>query len=302
MPPASEAGQAVPSKQPLSLAVQSLMDSYAKTEQKDEERKEKEKKKRQKKADRLLMAPPRMALPRSGAGQYMQEQMDMMHAHQVLIETDDQVPPDATHPIIEPLQQLISPLPTLPVSPEPDPLHALKEMPVNIMEHEDAAPKKQANVEEVSTCHSAKSSLTHGLVQRGCPNIFGDIGRILPISTDTSPPSGPSGSMDPPRHPPPCRGPLLQLSHAQSQSARQATPLGALVPLLEQPFAALAGLSMGILMPPLAGLSPPLRVAGLPNRQRRLLGAQTLNLLLDLLAIWDGNDGHLHLLDRCTEI
>ncbi len=88
----------------------------------------------------------------------------------------------------------------------------------------------------------------------------------------------------------------------QSQPARQAAPLGAPVPPLEKPFADLTGLAMGIsMLPPVVGPGPPLRVAGPPNQQRRLLGAQTPNLLPDLLANRDNRDGHLRLWDCHAE-
>ncbi len=113
--------------------------------------------------------------------------------------------------------------------------------------------------ENVSTYHSAKSSLTHGLVQRVRINVFGGRGRIFPLQMDTGPPSGPSGSMGPLRHLELHKGPLLQMPCMQSQPARQATPLGAPVPLLEQPFADLTGLVTGIsMLPPVVdpGLPP----------------------------------------------
>ncbi len=90
------------------------------------------------------MAPPGMAPPKASAGPLTAEQIRVVE--EVLIETEGQVPSGAIHPRIDALQELISPLPTLPVSPEPDPLRALKELPANIMEHEDAAPKKRANI------------------------------------------------------------------------------------------------------------------------------------------------------------
>ncbi len=113
------------------------MDAYSGMQQK-----ERVKEKRQKKADRLLTVPPGMALPKSGAGLCTTEQLDLVH--QVLIETDDQVPPDATRPIIEPPQQLISPLPMLQVLPISNPLLAPTDMPADIMEQEEAVPEKQA--------------------------------------------------------------------------------------------------------------------------------------------------------------
>ncbi len=155
---------------------------------------------------------------------------------------------------------------------------------------------------EVSTYHSAKSSLTHGLVQRGRPNIFRGKGRILPLLTDTGLPPGPSGSMGPPRHLTPCKGPLLQPPCAWSQPVRQAAPPGAPVPPLEQPFAALAGLAMRISMLPPVGPSPPPQSGWAAQPTVQAPRAQTPNLLLDLLAGWDDNDGRLHLLDRHTEI
>ncbi len=112
--------------------------------------------------------------------------------------------------------------------------------------------------EEVSTYHSAKSSLTHGPVLRGRPSIFGGKGRVLPPPSGTSPPSGPSGTMGPPKTIPlPCKGPLLPSPRMQGQAAKQAAPSGVPVPPLEQPFADLTGLTTGILMPPLVGPSLP---------------------------------------------
>ncbi len=82
MLPASEAEQAVPPKQPLSPAVQSLLDTHS-----EMQKKEKGKEKEQKKADRLLMASPTMALPKPAAGPCTLGQVDVVH--QVLIETED---------------------------------------------------------------------------------------------------------------------------------------------------------------------------------------------------------------------
>ncbi len=65
-------------------------------------------------------------------------------AQEILVATEDQVPADATRPTIEPLLQLISLLPTLQVSPEPNPLLAPTEMPTEIMELQEAAVQKQA--------------------------------------------------------------------------------------------------------------------------------------------------------------
>ncbi len=113
--------------------------------------------------------------------------------------------------------------------------------------------------ENVSTYHSTKSSLTHGPVQRGHTNVFGGRGRILPLQTDISLPSGPSASMGPLSHPAPCKGQFFQPC-TQSQPARLAMPLGV---LLEKPFADLTGLAMGISMPPLIlGTSPPHHQSG----------------------------------------
>ncbi len=112
--------------------------------------------------------------------------------------------------------------------------------------------------EEVSTYHSAKSSLTCGLVLRGCPCIFRGKGRVLPPPFSTGPLSGPSGTMGPPKLIPLlCKGPLLPSPSVKGQAAKQAMPLGVLVPPLEQPFADYAGLNMGISMPPPVGPSPP---------------------------------------------
>ncbi len=59
------------------------------------------------------------------------------------------MPIDATRPRIEPPLELISPIPTLQPSLEPNPLLASTEMPTDFMEHEEAATEKQAGVEEV---------------------------------------------------------------------------------------------------------------------------------------------------------
>ncbi len=49
--------------------------------------------------------------------------------------------------------------------------------------------------EEVSTYHSAKSSIMHGPVWRGAPNVFGGRGRILLLQCEFS--LQPAGSMPP---------------------------------------------------------------------------------------------------------
>ncbi len=156
--------------------------------------------------------------------------------------------------------------------------------------------------EYVSTYHSAKSSLTHGLVQRGRPNIFGGKGRILPLSIDTGPPPGPSGSMGPrdiwhctrdhfcSRHT--CR--VNQQGRLRLWERRYCCWSNRLLLWLDCTWKSQCHLRWVQVRP--------LRVAGLPNRQCRLLGAQTPNLLPDLLVGWDDSDGHLHLLDCHAEI
>ncbi len=112
--------------------------------------------------------------------------------------------------------------------------------------------------EEIFTYHSAKSSLTHGPVLRRRPSIFGGKDRVLPPPSSTGLPSGPSGTMGPPKIILPlCKGPLLPSPRMQSQAAKQAAPPGAPVPPPEQPFADCTRLSMGILMPPPVGPSLP---------------------------------------------
>ncbi len=114
--------------------------------------------------------------------------------------------------------------------------------------------------EEISTYHSAKSSLMHSPVLRGCPNIFGGEGRVLPSPSDSGPPLSPSTAMGPLRLIPMRK--MLQMAvlvppRVQDQAAQQAAPQGPLVPPLEQPFAQLSGLYMGISMPPPVGPGPP---------------------------------------------
>ncbi len=102
------------------------------------------------------MALPRMVPPRTVAGPCTLEQLDMIH--QVLIETEDQVPPDATHLMIKALQQLISPLPTLQVSPIPDLLLAPVDMPTEIMEQDEVVAEKQAEVEEAEMLEASPAA------------------------------------------------------------------------------------------------------------------------------------------------
>ncbi len=67
----------------------------------------------------------------------------MQVVEEILVDTDDQVPADSIRPVIGPLQQLISPIPTLQLSPKRSPLIAPAEMPTDLMEHEDVAKEKQ---------------------------------------------------------------------------------------------------------------------------------------------------------------
>ncbi len=108
--------------------------------------------------------------------------------------------------------------------------------------------------EPVSTYDSTKSSLMHGPVVRGRPNIFGGRGRVLPSPSDSGPPLGPSATMGHPRQIPPMwKGPLLASPCVHNQAVQQAAPQGAPVPLLEQSFTQATGLKMGILMLPPVG-------------------------------------------------
>ncbi len=144
MPPPSEAEHAGCSKEPLSPVVQSLMDTHAELQRKAEEQKVQ---KKRKKADRPLTSSPGMALPKLSAGPLTAEQIQVVQ--EVLTETESQVPFSGAHPRIDAPQELISLLPTLPASSEPDLLIPLKELPTDIMEHEEVGPEKQAQVDEV---------------------------------------------------------------------------------------------------------------------------------------------------------
>ncbi len=119
------------------------------------QQKEKEKDKKWKKTDRPLMVPPGMAPPKTGAGQCTQAEVE--EVQQILVDTDDQVPADVTRLAIKAPQQLISPIPTLQVSPEPNPLLALAEMPTDFMEQEEMAPEKQAGVKEAEMMDASQA-------------------------------------------------------------------------------------------------------------------------------------------------
>ncbi len=100
MPPADEP---VHAEKQLSPSVRSLFDTHTELQQKE--------RKKQKMTERLLMALPGMALPKASAGPCMTAQLEVIQ--QVLVDTEDQVPADATHSTIEALAVLISPIPTL---------------------------------------------------------------------------------------------------------------------------------------------------------------------------------------------
>ncbi len=162
-PPASDAEQAGCTKQLVLPSVQSVLDTHADWQRQAEEKKvqqagEKkraEEQKQKKKKRQLVMeeecpltAPPGMAPPKPSAGTCSEEQIQVIQ--EVLDETAGSVPPGVVHPPrISLLLELISPIPTLPPSPMPNPLIPDKELPVQIMEQEEAGPEKQAHVEEV---------------------------------------------------------------------------------------------------------------------------------------------------------
>ncbi len=163
MPPAFDAEQAEHPKQSLSPGVQTFMDTHAdwqrkaeekKVQQAAEKKKAEEQKQRKKKKqavmeeERPLTAPPGMAPPKPSAGPCSEEQIQVIQ--EVLDETAGSVPASTVHlPRISPPSELISLIMTLSPSPVPNPLIPEKELPVQIMDQEEAGPEKQAHVDEV---------------------------------------------------------------------------------------------------------------------------------------------------------
>ncbi len=108
------------------------------------------KRKKKQEANCPLTAPPGLVptKPRAEALAISDEELQVVQ--ETLDTTKDLVPADSPEiPRISPPQQVLSPLSTLPLTPEPNLLIAPKDMPENIMEQDEAVPERQADVEDV---------------------------------------------------------------------------------------------------------------------------------------------------------